>query len=303
MNKPLYYTPVVTALDDNGNIDRESNVRIWDNLIDNEINGIVVMGSTGEFYALTNTQKKELIDLAATSIKGRAKLFIGTGNMRKEDTIELSNYAFSKNVDGVMIIGPYYFGLTDESIELYYNEVAREVNGDIFLYNFPDRTSYDLKPSITLKLIEKNKNIKGYKDTVSNFNHTKDLIVAIRDSGYDDFIIMSGNDTFFMHTILLGGNGAIGATSNVYPELCGAWIESLETNDMEKAFRIQQTIERIKFGVDAFYIPVLKKAMILRGIDMKDNCTFPIVTCNDKQTDKLKDFINEFNDSIESAIK
>ena len=295
MKEAQYFTPVVTALKKDGSIDKDANVRIWDSLIEKGMSGIVLMGSTGEFFALSDTQKKELINLASENIKSKIKFFVGTGNMRKEDTIELSNFAFSKGTDGVMIVGPYYFGLTDESIELYFSEVAKEVKGEIFLYNFPDRTSYDLKPNITLNLIKKHSNIVGYKDTVGNWAHTRELITTVRDSGNDNFTIMTGNDTNFMFTLLTGGDGAIGATSNVYPEICGAWIKAMNDNNLEKAFEIQSLMDRIKFGVNAFFVPVIKRAMMLRGIEMNDYCTFPFVSCTDEQIKQLETFIAKFD--------
>ena len=302
MRTPQYYTPVVTALKKDGSIDKDANVKIWDKLIANGMTGIVIMGSTGEFFALSNDQKRELIDLAAENIKGRTKLFVGTGNMRKDDTVELSNYAIGKGADGVMIVGPYYFGLSDESIELYFSEVAKEVKGGIYLYNFPDRTSYDLKPSIALSLIKNHSNIIGYKDTVGNWAHTRELITTIRDSGNEDFVIMTGNDTNFMFTILTGGNGAIGATSNVYPEISGAWVKAMKSNDMDKAFAIQHTMDRIKFGVNAFFVPVIKKAIMLRGLDINDTCTFPFVSLTEEQTKQLKSFIDGFEANVKALV-
>ena len=201
-----------------------------------------------------------------------------------------------------MIVGPYYFNLSDEAVELYFKEVARAVKGGIFLYNFPERTSYDLKPQVVLKLINKHSNIIGYKDTVGNWAHTRELIITVRDNGNEDFVIMTGNDANFMFTILTGGNGAIGATSNVYPELAGAWIKAMEDGDLEKAIAIQKVVDRIKFGVDAFFIPVIKRAMMLRGVEMTDTCTFPFQSCTDEQVVIMKSFINKFEPQVKEIV-
>jgi len=303
MHQPLYFTPVVTALKADGSIDKEANLQIWDRLVNNSMSGIVIMGSTGEFFALEAGQKKELISLAAEHLKGRTKLFVGTGNMRVNDTIELSNFAVESGADGVMVVGPYYFGLTDESIELYFSEVAKNVKGDIFLYNFPDRTGYDLKPNIALSLLKKFGNVIGYKDTVGNWNHTRELIITVRDGGSDDFIIMTGSDAQFLFTLLSGGNGSIGATSNLYPELSGAWIKSVQANDLEKALAIQKVMERINLAsAGAFFIPAIKKAMMLRGVDMQDYCTFPIARCTAGQTEILRAVLDELEPKVKAVL-
>ena len=304
MNKPRYFSPVVTAFDKDGGIDAGACVGIWDRLIEGGVTGLVVMGSTGEFFSLKPSQKRELIELAAKHIKGRVEFFVGTGNMRMDDTVELSNIAFDNGADGVMVISPYYFNLTDDSIELYFGEVAKAVKGNVFLYNFPERTSYDLKPKIALNLIKKYSNIIGYKDTVGSMSHTRELITTVRDGGFDDFAVLSGKDENFAHTLLSGGNGSIGGLSNLYPEVCGAWVKAFEANDMEKVSCVQKVVDRMHdFGnIGSPFIPILKKAMILRGVEMQDVCQFPFMPATDAQTEKIKDMIDKIDSLVASVV-
>jgi len=304
MNNPQYFVPVVTAFNKDGSIDREANIKIWDRLIKGGITGIVVMGSTGEFFALNKEQKLQMIELASEHLKGRTQLFIGTGNMRMDDTVELSNIAFKNGADGVMIIGPYYFNLSDESIELYFNEVAKQISGNIFLYNFPERASYDLKPKIALKLLKANRNIVGYKDTVGSMSHTRELISTVRNGGSDDFIILSGKDENFAHTLLSRGNGCIGGFANLYPELCGAWVKAMINKDMDKASKIQAVMDRINDigSIGTPTIPVLKKAMILRGFELLDVSQFPFIAANDQQTAAVKTIIDEVEPKVKALV-
>lgn len=108
-------------------------------------------------FSMHDSDKRHLIDAAVSFVKGRTRLLIGTRRMRADDTISLSNYALDKGADGVVIIGPYYFALTKESIESYYDNVVGKIHGPVFLYNFPERNGYDLSPDIVLNLL---KNIK-----------------------------------------------------------------------------------------------------------------------------------------------
>jgi len=304
MKQPQYFCPVVSAFNNDGSIDCEANVKIWDRLIDGGVTGIVVMGSTGEFFALNKEQKLQLIDLATSHLKGRTQLFIGTGNMRMDDTVELSNYAFAKGANGVMIIGPYYFNLSDESIENYFSAVAKEVDGNIFMYNFPERASYDLKPKIALNLLRKHSNIIGYKDTVGSMSHTRQLISTVRNGGSEDFIILSGKDENFAHTLMSGGNGCIGGFSNLYPELCGAWVEAMIAKDMDKASAIQAVMDRINDigSIGTPGIPIMKKAMQLRGYELNDICQFPFISADDEQTAMVKVIIDEVEPKVKALV-
>lgn len=239
MKKAMFLTPVVTAFNKEGKLDAQANRNVWEHLIKGGIDGIVIMGSTGEFFSMSMEAKKELIDLATDYINKRVKLYIGTSCMTIEETVELSNYALEKGADAVMIIGPYYFSLSPESIEYYFDEVAKQVKGDIYLYNFPDRNGYDLTAEITLNLLRKNKNIVGFKDTVSEMGHTRRLLATVRDE-FPEFVVLSGYDENLAHVMLSDGNGCIGGLSNLYPEVFTKWVKAINEKDMDEVTRIQK---------------------------------------------------------------
>jgi 4-hydroxy-tetrahydrodipicolinate synthase len=296
MKKAQFMTPVVTAFDLKGNLDIQANKNIYDHLIDGGVDGLVVMGSTGEFFSMTIEQKKELIDLSVGYVNGRTKLYIGTSCMSVEDTVELSNYAIDAGADAVMIISPYYFALSDESIELFYDKVAEKITGDIYLYNFPQRTGYDLTPEITLNLLKKHKNIVGYKDTVTDMGHTRKLISSIKRE-FPDFVILSGFDEFFARNVLSGGDGCIGGLSNLYPELFSEWVNAISQNNFDLVSRLQKKVDTLMglYDVGTPFIPIIKRAMVIRGIEMDEYCTKPFVPANEKQNAEIKNIMTKAN--------
>ncbi|MGG0737287.1 dihydrodipicolinate synthase family protein [Niallia taxi] len=296
MKEAQFLTPVVTAFDVEGNLDKQANKNIYDFLINGGIDGLVIMGSTGEFFSMQYSQKLELIDLVVDHVKNRTKVFIGTACMSTEETIALSNYAISAGADGVMIISPYYFALSDESIEYYYDHIAGEVKGDIYLYNFPARTGHDLSPEVTLNLLRKHENIKGYKDTVTDMAHTRKLIQTVQ-SEYPDFMIYSGFDENFAHNILSGGNGCIGGLSNVYPEIFSEWVKAINAKNLEKVAAIQKIVNKMMelYDIGNPFIPITKKAMMIRGVALQEFCQKPFIIPNQKQTELIESLLIEID--------
>lgn len=294
--KAKWLTPVVTAFNKDGQIDHDANKKIYDFLIDSGMDGIVLLGSTGEFFSMSMEQKKELIDLATEYIKGRTKLIVGTGDMSIDETIELSNYAHDKGADGVMVIGPYYFSLSEESIEYFYDTVAENTKANVYIYNFPERTGYDVSADITLKLVRKHKNIVGYKDTVTEMGHTRELISTVCRE-FPDFEVYSGFDENFAHNALSGGAGAIGGLSNFIPDICAEWVKAFNEKAFDKVSEIQKIINMAMeiYNVGIPFIPIVKKAMMLRGIEMEDYCTFPFIQANEEQTNKIKQLFEKLN--------
>ena len=294
--KAKFLTPVVTAFNEYGKLDYQANQNIYDHLIEGGIDGIVLMGSTGEFFTMSMEQKKELILLATSYINKRVPLLIGTSCMAASDTIELANFAHENGADGVLVIPPYYFSLSDESVEHYFDVVAEACKADIYMYNFPDRTGYDISPEIVLKLVRKHKNIVGYKDTITTLDHTRELIKTVKPE-FPDFQIYCGYDDNFAHNILSVGDGCIGGLSNLCPEVFAAWAKAIREENLEDICKYQRLTDQLTtlYSVGTPFIPYVKKAMIMRGVKMKDYCSVPFLPANEEQTEKIKALLEKTN--------
>lgn len=287
-----YITPAITPFDENRRLDTEALKGLYDHLISGGVDGILILGSIGEFFAIPVESKKELIRLAVKHINGRTKVLVGTASMDVNETIELSKYACEQGADGVVVISPYYFSLSNESIEEYYDLVAKECPGDLYLYNFPDRTGYDLSPHVTLNLLRKHKNIVGYKDTIPGMDHTRELIKLIKPE-FPDFKIYSGFDDNFAHNVISGGDGCIGGLSNLVPELCSAWVKAFKNCDMKLVSEIQKKIDKLMdiYQVGKPFVPYIKKAMELKGIPVRGYCSFPLPEANQKDISRIKEIL------------
>lgn len=290
--KVNFYTPVVTAFDESGELDLQGNKNIYDHLIGGGIGGLLILGSSGEFYTLRMDQKKALIDLAVSHINKRAKVFIGTACDSMEETVELSNYALKAGVDGVMLISPYYFTLDTASIEAFYDEAADRIDGPVYIYNFPDRTGYDVSAASVLNLLRRHKNIVGLKDSVSQMGHTRNILTTVQDE-FPDFEVYCGFDENLIHNAACGGAGCIGALSNVYPELFVQWQNAVNQKEWDTSFAIQRKVDRLMkiYDINPFFVGTLKKAMILRGVQMKDCCKKPVLSTTEADTVRLKEIM------------
>ncbi len=292
--KAKYITPCVTALNSDNTLDLKAQGEIYDHLIKGGIDGILILGSIGEFFALTMEQKKELISFAAKHINKRLPLIVGTTSLVFDEIIELSNYAFTQGVDAVMVIPPYYFWHTEDSVEKYFSKIAENINGNMYLYNFPDRVGYDLTPKTTLNLLRKHKNIIGYKDTLAGVDHTRELVKTLKGE-FPDFEIYSGFDDNFAHNVLAGGTGCIGGLSNIYPELFKNWTDAFANNDLEKVAEIQQKVDKLMdiYKVGMPFVPYIKMGLKLKGFSINPVATFPMPEVTAEQLEVVKNILAE----------
>ena len=292
--KAKWITPVVTALDENGHIDTEANKRIYEHLIQGGIDGILIFGSIGEFFALPMEEKKDMVREAVACIDHRVTVYIGTNSMEFEECVEFSNFALDAGADGVMVISPYYFNLPDSAVENFYDSLADRVNGPVLLYNFPARTGYDLKPEVILGLVRRHKNIVGIKDTVGTMGHTRAIIQAVKRE-FPEFLVYSGFDEFFAHNVLSGGDGCIAGLSNFAPAVAAGFAGAARDNDLAAMQAYQQKIDSLMaiYDVAEQFIPIIKKAMVLCGVEMDPACAAPLLSADENETEKIRERLKQ----------
>ena len=290
--KTKWITPVVTALDKQGHVDVEANLRIYDFLIENGMDGILIFGSIGEFFAIPMEEKRELLKKAIAHIKGRVTVYAGTCHMELDQCVEFSNYALELGADGVMVISPYYFSLPDSGILNFYDRLAEGIQGNLLLYNFPDRTGHDLSADLIYDLVSRHENIVGIKDTVSTMGHTRGIIQKVK-KDYPNFQVFSGFDEFFGHNVLSGGDGCVAGLSNFAPEVASAYARAARADDLAGMVQCQQKVDSLMaiYDVAPQFIPIIKKAMVLRGIEMEPVCTQPLLEATQEETEKIREIL------------
>lgn len=290
MDQPIrYITPAVTPLLPDGGVDLESCESLYRHLIQGGMDGILILGSIGEFFGLTMEQKRELIPCARKAIGPETELIVGTTSLVFEETVELSNFALDQGADAVMILPPYYFWFDDAGVLRYYDELARAIHGNIYIYNFPERTGYSISPKVLAQLARDHKNIVGLKDTVPGVDHTREVIKAVRPLR-PDFIVYSGFDDNLAHNVLCGGNGCISGMSNLFPELASAWVRALREGDMAASARFQQLTDSLMdvYGVGYPFVPAIKEGLVSKGILKHAAATRPMRELNEEEKARLE---------------
>lgn len=294
-----YITPAVTPLMPDGEIDFQSCEKLYNHLINGGVDGILILGSIGEFFGQTMEQKRELIKFAVDCVAKRVELIVGTTSMIFDEIVELSNYALDVGADEVMIIPPYYFHFTDESVFEYYDELAQKIDGRLYLYNFPDRTGYEISADVVRRLAEKHKNIVGIKDTISGVDHTRQLVKAVKPVR-PDFLIYSGFDDNFVHNVMCGGDGCIAGLSNLYPKLTSSWAKAVREHDFAKAQELQQEIDKLMdiYAVGKPFVPFIKEAMAMKGIISHATATKPMPAATEEQKAQLQMIMERYEKTL-----
>lgn len=290
------FTPMITVLDKEGKVDLEGNELIINSLIDGGVNGILFLGSTGEFFGMTLQEKKKFISFAIKTVNKRVKVLVGACGTLVEEVVELTRFIENEGADAAVVICPYYFKLDNQSVYNFYEEVASSVKLPIVIYNFPDRTGVNIDPNLVLKLAKDFDNIVGIKDTVDTLSHTRKLINTVK-SEIKDFAVFSGYDEYLIPNLLAGGNGTIGALSNIAPELFAKFYKAFNEKDFETVATLQKEVSKFMalYDVAESFIPVLKEAVVLTGRNIKVGHTKPFGEVSEKQIEQAKEILRSIN--------
>ncbi|MHC1719555.1 MAG: dihydrodipicolinate synthase family protein [Clostridiaceae bacterium] len=289
------YTPCITILNEDGKFDFPMMEKHINNLIDNGINGILVFGSIGEFYAFTKEEKKKMIDFAVKTVNKRITVLIGIGGTIEEDVIELAKYCKSAGADGVTIISPYYFGPTEKGAEQYFGRIAEAVNIPIMLYNFPAKTGSDLTPDLVYRLAMKHNNIVSIKDTVDNISHTRKVIQKVK-AARPDFTVLSGFDEYYLVNRVSGGDGVLCGLTNVEPKLFATLHKAYENKDfytVDKCAKKVSILMKLYDTTEDLFVTGIKASVKAKGLDISVMTKAPAVQLNDVQYQNIKNIIEE----------
>ncbi|MBR3297477.1 MAG: dihydrodipicolinate synthase family protein [Firmicutes bacterium] len=267
-------TPTVTIFNDYETPDYEGCKKVIDFLIEGGVDGILVLGSTGEFTVLHKDEKRRLFEFYRDYVGDRVELYAGTRCMPFKDTVELSNLATEMGYKGSLVIGPYYYAVDPESYFIYYNELAKNAKGDIYIYNFPARSGSSITPDLLKRLTEANDNIVGLKDSVPTFDHTASLFKVIDPNRFQ---LYSGFDDNYLLNIQNGGAGGIGGLSNIVPEIWSRMVRATNEGDKDTEARCYALIISLMpiYSMCTNSTFVMKQVLKHRGLDINTRCIFP----------------------------
>lgn len=286
--KASYIAPAVTLFNEDGTLDLESQGALYENLIRNGIDGILVQGSIGEFFAMPMYQRMQLAKFAVDAIARRTACIVGVTSMIVDEIAPFANCCLDFGADGVVVLPPYYFSFDGEALFRYFNRLLEEIRGPVYLYNFPARTGCSIDPETVLRLAELHPNLRRIKDTLTGMDHTREFIKAVKPR-FPDFEIYSGFDDNGARNVLSGGSGVIGGLSNIVPEICAAWMKAIREGDAAGIAGGQRRIDRLMdvYSVGSVFVPVIKEGARLRGIVNSNTCTFPMVPPTEEERDKI----------------
>ena len=284
--------PSITITKDDGSIDYELWGRHLDHLVEAGVNGVLIFGSIGEFYAFPLEVKNQVVDFAVKHVAGRIKVFAGIGDTRLESVIDFAKFCEDVGVDALVVVSPYYFGPSDAAAKRYFGAVASATELPVVLYNFPPRTGSDLSPELVAEMAAEHPTIVGIKDTVDTISHTRKVIRAVHKVN-PRFAVFSGFDEYYLVNRVSGGAGVICGMTNVEPETFARLHRAYESGDYATAIDAAQRISHLMALYDQadLFIAAIKGAVKAKGLPVSTLIREPAAQLTDEQYERIQEIL------------
>jgi len=230
------YPAMATPLTSEESVDKAAMRRVARYCLDGGVHGVLVLGTTGEFPAMTDAMRRDAIDATLDEVQGKVPVLIGCGEPGTRRTIEQVRAAAGTSADGVLVAIPYYFPLDQTAIIRHYEMVAESSDLPVVLYNFPQMTKMTMTPDTVMSLAA-HPNIIGIKDSAGDFVSMQRYIDVTSDL---DFAVMSGNPALGLSAYQLGAKGGIFAGCSLAPGLCASVYDMFSAGDLDRAVALQK---------------------------------------------------------------
>lgn len=279
-------TAIATPFNEQG-VNLQEFAKLVEEQIQNEVDSIIVCGTTGEAATMTEEERLQTIECAVKVANGRVPIIAGTGSNNTKAVIEMNKKVEKIGVDGVLVVTPYYNKTTQKGLIMHYSEIAKNTKLPIILYNVPGRTGVNIKPETALEL-SKIENIVAIKEASGDLSQIAKTINLCR----ENLNVYSGNDDQIIPILSLGGIGVISVLSNVRPKYTHDMCYKFFNKEVEMASKMQ--IDAIPL-INALFsevnpIPV-KEALNIIGYDFGEP-RLPLIKLSEENRKKLENELN-----------
>lgn len=290
-----YITGVSTALITpfkNGKLDEAGFAKLIQRQVDNGIDAVCPVGTTGESATLSYDEDMRCIEIAVEVCKGTdTKVLAGAGSNATHEAVEMAKNAQAAGADAIFSVSPYYNKPSQEGLYQHYKAVASAVEVPFMLYNVPGRTGVDILPETVKRLFDDVPNIMGIKEATGSLERTVELMAKI-----PELYVFSGDDAIDYPILASGGKGVTSVTSNLLPDMKSQLVQAALSGDYQTAKAINEELIDINKVLFCESNPIpIKAAMYIAGLIDTLEYRLPLVPPSKENMKKIEAVMRKYN--------
>lgn len=279
---------LVTPFNEDGSVDFESLTRLVDYVSANDVDYLVVHGTTGETPVLTKEEKRAVVKHVYENNKAKLPIVIGCGGNCTADVIALLNDEMYKYADAILSVTPYYNKPNQTGLYEHYKAIALASKKPVILYNVPGRTGVNLTAETIIRLANDFENIVAIKEANTDFNQ----LIKVLKGRPDGFLVLSADDAHVVPQIAVGADGVISVAANSYPKDFCSMVHLALNGKFAEATPI---VYKLADAIDLLFAegnPTGVKAALSQLGICKNVLRLPLVPASDKLYQRTEQFVN-----------
>ena len=298
MTDPIFsgaITALVTPMTADGSLDEATLVAMVERQIDAGINGLVPVGTTGESPTLSAEEDQRVIELTIETVRRRGvaettPVIAGTGSNVTSHAIAYTQAAARLGADAALVVSPYYNKPDQRMLEAHYRAVADEGGVPIVVYNVPGRTGGNVSADTLMRLAE-HPRIVAVKEASGNMEQ---IMTIVRDRP-EGFAVLSGDDSWTLPIMGVGGDGVISVASNEVPTVMVELCAAAARGDMETAWRVHyRYLELMRVNSITTSPAPVKAAMAEMGL-ITDALRMPMLPLDEANRARVRAVLTELD--------
>ncbi|WP_299432597.1 4-hydroxy-tetrahydrodipicolinate synthase [uncultured Maribacter sp.] len=281
---------LVTPFNEDGNVDVAALTAIVEYNINNGVDYLVVLGTTGESVTLSKAEKQLVIDTITNANAGRLPMVLGVGGNNTALIVEELSIANLKGFVAILSVSPYYNKPTQEGIYQHFKAISLASPIPVILYNVPGRTGSNVLPETVVRLAQDFDNIVAVKEACGDIVQVMELIKNTP----DDFHVISGDDITALPSVLAGGSGVISVIGQGLPNEFSSMIRLGLEKKVEEAYALHYNMqEGMQLIFEEGNPAGIKTILELAGL-CKVTVRLPLVQATSELKQKIEAFVKPF---------
>ena len=282
---------LITPFKEDESVDYEALGRLVDYQVQNGTDYLVVLGTTAETPTLTEEEKKEIVSLVVSKVRGRIPVVLGLGGNCTRSIVEkLKNDNFD-GIDAILSVVPYYNKPSQEGIYQHYKAISEATTLPIVIYNVPGRTGVNMTAQTTLRIARDFKNVVAVKEASGNITQMDDIIK----NKPANFEVISGDDAITFPLITLGAVGVISVIGNAFPKEFSKMVRLALNGDYNNALTIHHRFTEL---IELLFVdgnPAGVKSILNTMGYIENKLRLPLVPTRITTYEKIRDVLRQLS--------
>jgi dihydrodipicolinate synthase/N-acetylneuraminate lyase len=295
---------MVTPLRGRDELDLAGLERLIEHILNGGIDGLFILGTTGEGPSLSYSLRRELVERTCRQVRGRVPVLVGISDSAFVESVNLARHAATAGADALVLAPPYYFVEGQPELQDYLDHLAAELPLPLFLYNAPRNTKVQYEPGTLRRAMDQPK-IVGLKDSSGNMDYFHQAVGLLKHR--PDWSVLIGPEELLAEAVLAGGHGGVPGGANLFPRLYVQLCEAARAGDVPRAQQLHAQIMLISKSLyqigrhPSAVIKGIKCALACQGI-CDDFMAEPFHRFRAEERARVQRYLPELTTGVEKLV-